>query len=87
MALSISDVFFVIWVDNKSISNKKQLSLFEIDQKGFYNPSDRPIYLSLISDLLLILLKNLNIALEIPDLCMVSFIIMRMFYVKSRSKY
>ena len=38
-------------------------------QQGFCNHSDifRPIYLSLISDLPLILLKDLKIALEIPD--------------------
>lgn len=38
-------------------------------QQGFCNHSDifRPIYLCLISDLPLILLKDLKIALEIPD--------------------
>ena len=71
------------------MSNKKQSLLSSMGQQGFCNHSDifRPIYLSLISDLPLILLKDLKIALEIPDLCMMNFIITRSFYVKSRSKH
>ena len=51
------------------MSNKKQSLLNSMGQQGFCNHSDifRPIYLSLISDLPLILLKDLKIALEIPD--------------------
>lgn len=51
------------------MSNKKQSLLYSMGQQGFCNHSDifRPIYLSLISDLPLILLKDLKIALEIPD--------------------